>query len=63
MGVKVTISEQLKKLEQVGVVAIQYVGAANYQTREDWAVSEFRRAMQALRDDRPDDIVFREPVR
>lgn len=53
--------DNLSKLQQVVIEAIEYVGSANYQVREDAAKNAVYLAFRAYRKNEPDNIKFSIP--
>lgn len=52
-------AKELLKLEYVVLTALEYVGMANYQHREDWAKKEVARCFAAYLESKYDEIEFR----
>lgn len=50
----------IDKLETVARIAVEYVGSANYQERENHAISEIERCFRAAKLGKENEIVFRE---
>jgi hypothetical protein len=58
-----TKEEVVDKLRVISRIAVQYVGMANYQSREDYALKEVDRCFKAFAEGRYDEIEFRRKSR